>query len=441
MSYIKRKDISFKVAYLIGVPKEILDNNYSGYEELYAELQNNKEASIIRYLSKLRTNLMKNFKRTDEEMRYNLKNLSSLEWFDKDEISQLEKWGINVIQANCRAETYSASFCKLIEENIVNCKSLFPDWVNWDYLKSLFIVPKYSSKEVLIAEFEKFRGYMSFYPYSQYIYWEPFDCKGMLLDDELFLKSLYSLHNDKFLDKSKYIDVSSITMDDICDFIENSKKVVIAVDCENTDVYKLYGFLNTLNNDVVNKIEKIILFDDAHTVETWKLLSNHISIPTEYIAVERVLENKSLVDIKMATGICKSHYCDEVDSFIIVSSDSDYWGVISSLPNAKFMVVYENYKSSSISLNNYYNNGIPCCSLDEFYTGNTSRLKEDILIKSANLRLKSISFNCRDLLNNIYADTRIKALDEEKEAFYNKYLKNLKTTVDKEGTFTLKIGC
>lgn len=440
MSYIKRKQVSFRVAYLIGVADEILKSNYTECDELYKNLKNSKEASTIRYLSKLRTALMKNFKRTDEEMRFHLKNINSIEWFNDIEISKLESWGINVIQVNCRAETYSIHFCKLIEANIDNCRFMFPDWVNWDYIRSLFLIPKYNKKNVLISEFEKFRTYMSFYPYSMYIYWEPFDCKGMLIDDELFLKSLYSLHNDKFLDKSKYVDVSSSTIDNIYGFIENSKKVAIVVDCENTDVYKLYGFLNTLDEDVVNKIDKVILYDDANTVETWKVLSKYISIPTEYNIVERILENKSLVDIKMATGICKSHYCDNVDSFIIVSSDSDYWGVISSLPEAKFMVVFEDLKASNVSLNNLLNNNILACSLDEFYSGSTDKLKEDVLLKTANKRLDSISFNCKDLLNEIYTSVRINASEEEKEAFYNKYLKGIKVTIDSEGNFKIKAG-
>ena len=101
MSYIKRKQVSFRVAYLIGVADEILKSNYTECDELYKNLKNSKEASTIRYLSKLRTALMKNFKRTDEEMRFHLKNINSIEWFNDVEISKLESWGINVLQVKC----------------------------------------------------------------------------------------------------------------------------------------------------------------------------------------------------------------------------------------------------------------------------------------------------------------------------------------------------
>lgn len=37
-------------------------------------------------------------------------------------------------------------------------------------------------------------------------------------------------------------------------------------------------------------------------------------------------------------------YKNDVDSFVIVSSDSDYWGLISSLPDAHFLVMIEREK-------------------------------------------------------------------------------------------------
>lgn len=40
---------------------------------------------------------------------------------------------------------------------------------------------------------------------------------------------------------------------------------------------------------------------------------------------ERVMENKSLVDIMLTARVCKKDFANDVDSFIIASSDSDYW--------------------------------------------------------------------------------------------------------------------
>ena len=61
----------------------------------------------------------------------------------------------------------------------------------------------------------------------------------------------------------------------------------------------------------------------------------------EHIVIDRVTERKSLVDIVMTAGVCQNHFAEGIDSFILVSSDSDFWGLITSLPNAKFLVMYE----------------------------------------------------------------------------------------------------
>ena len=102
----------------------------------------------------------------------------------------------------------------------------------------------------------------------------------------------------------------------------------------------------------------------------------------------------------MSVGICESHFKDNVDSFIVVSSDSDFWGTISSLPDANFMVVYENEKSSDKAINVMESNNVVSCCLD----------------------------------------SRIVANEEERNAFYNKYLKNVKVSVDNEGNLSLKVG-
>ena len=440
MGSVKRKNLSFIVAYLIGVSDKNLLNDYEEYSDLYDKLSSLKEANIIRYLSRLRTSLLKNFKKTDKEIVYNLKNINSLSWFDNEEIDKLEEWGISIIQANCRAEKYSSLFCTLIEENIDNCRFLFPEWLDWSYIRELFVVPNSSSKEVLIKEFEKYISYISYYPYSMYIHWDPFDCKGMLLDDGLFLKSLFSLHGKEFNDKSKYKDVSDFTSNNILDFINNSEKVVIAVDCENTDVYKLYGFLSTLSTNAISKIEKMVLYDDENTVETWKLLSKYTKIPVEYLLVDRVLNRKSLVDIKMTAGICESHYKYGINSFIIVSSDSDYCGVISSLPSAKFMVVYENIKSSNYVINGLKVNNVLCCSLDDFYSGDNTRLKEGVIQQKLTNAFNSLDLNFNEMLDTICKEAHIDCVDGEKKAFYNKFFKSLKLFIDKEGNIKILVN-
>lgn len=104
------------------------------------------------------------------------------------------------------------------------------------------------------------------------------------------------------------------------------------------------------------------------------------------------------------------------------------------------MVVYENEKSSNVVLNKMESNNIVSCSLDDFYTGNVSKLKEDILVKLTNDALSVVDVNLKGVMDIIYRNARISANDDEKTAFYNKYLKSIKVTVDGDGNLKLKVG-
>jgi len=154
---------------------------------------------------------MQKFKKTDDEMRFNLKNLNRLDWYDADNIRQLEKWGFEIIKVNYRAEKYALDFTKLIHENIDKCSHLFPDWVNWDYIKDLFIIPSYTKKGVLVAEFKKYMDKIDYYPFQMYIHWTPTDCGSIIYSDGKFLNTIYKMNNDIFTDTSKFKDAHEET--------------------------------------------------------------------------------------------------------------------------------------------------------------------------------------------------------------------------------------
>ena len=107
---VDTKEVVTAIAFLIGVRKSTLETSFreecpDTLDTLYAS----KEATIIRYLSKLRTSLFQHFKKTDDAMRFDLKNLTSLEWYDKDNIRQLEKWEYR----SFRRITVPKSICRI----------------------------------------------------------------------------------------------------------------------------------------------------------------------------------------------------------------------------------------------------------------------------------------------------------------------------------------
>ena len=435
MAYAKRKYICVIVAYMAGVADTHLESNFGERADLLKQLRGDKDATIIRYLSKLRTTIMRNFKSTDDALKSTLGGISKVSYFNADEIKQLEKWGVNVTVFNGKAPDYSSNFNKLINENIDACSRLFPSWVEWSYIKGLFTMTKYNNSQAMIDEYDKFVKCSNFYPFGVYINWSPVDCSGFVRNDEIFLKTLYSQHQREFTDKSKYIEVDKTN---IFSFINSSQKIVIAVDCENVDIYKLYSFLEGLSSKDKEKIERIMLFDDVNTIDTWKSLESYIDIPVEYYKVDRVLGRKSLVDMRMAVGICEAHFNRSVDSFMIVSSDSDYYTVISSLPNANFMVVYENEKVSQVVLEVYDKESVAHCSLDECYSGSSTNLKEKVIYDEINEELGNICFDLKSVLTKIYKTNNMNVTDDEDSAFFKKVSSGIKLVSSKEGVFSLK---
>lgn len=438
---VDTKEIVTTIGYMIGVKKNILEQCFGEeYHELLQTLYVNKETSIIRYLCKLRTTLMQKFKKTDDEMRFNLKNLNSMDFYDQDNIKQLEKWGFEIIKPNYRSEKYMLDLAGLISANIDNCFELFPDWVNWNYIKDLFVIPQYTKKGVLKSEFNIYMKNIEYYPFQMYIHWKPEDHGSILYTDGKFLGIIYRQHNDIFTDFTKYKDAHSETKNNIYDFIDRGYKTAIAVDCENSDVYKLYSVLKNLNQDELSKIEKIVLYDDYHTTSGWDWLEKFTKIPIEHIEVNRVTDQKSLVDIKMTAGVCTDYYENNITSFILVSSDSDYWGLISTLTKAEFLVMYEHSKCGQAIKRALSEHNIYYCSIDDFCSGNIEELKKAVLFSCLEKYLSEIiSLNGKELVRKIYEEARISASEKEMENFYDRYIKTLRLRVDNDGNFTVEI--
>ena len=163
-------------------------------------------------------------------------------------------------------------------------------------------------------------------------------------------------------------------------------------------------------NALLSKIVKIILFDDIHTSTAWKLLDSFTEIPVQHENIVRVKEEKSLVDIRLSVGTTKEFYQNRIDSFILASSDSDYWGLIPVLEEAHFLVAVEEEKVGTAIRRKLEDAGITYCYLDDFCTGNSGQIKERALLKEIQDRLEEeVNFNIRDVLNEALAASKIKS--------------------------------
>ena len=436
-------DIVSRVAYLIGVPRYIFENEAEPPKmEIHDTLETNKAARIIRYLCMVRAEIILNYGRISKLMKTDFRSIYTVpEYIPKQALDQLARDGINLNKKpGTKLRSYIVELNKLIRDRINNCKDIFPTWLNWDYIRELFNMPNGMTEAGVIAASNCFFSHLECYPYSIYINWNPWECGNLLYSDKKFVTLLYEQHSDSFGDMSKVSDASTYVKDSIYNFIDDASKLVMVVDCENTDPYRLSATLSGLGASYAAKILKIILVDDVNTVDAWRILASHINIPVEHIMTERVKQTKSLVDIQLTAAVCKEHYASNADSFIIVSSDSDYWGLITSLPNAHFLVMVERENCSFELRKALSDNNIFYCYIEDFYTGDGESLKKAVLFTELNKTLDAaISLNINEMMDAALATARIDMTPTVKKQFVDKHIRQMRLEIDEDGTVRLEL--
>lgn len=432
--------ISATFAYMIGIPKEKFVLYEDTSSDILNKLKSDKNATIIRSLCILRNCLMKNFSKTDTKLYGTLENINKQPWFNQEAISFLIKNNINPILTNARASKYAVYFNELIDRYIDKCKSFYPEWVNWKYIRNLFY--KSSNPKILRNEFDKFHQNYEAYPFQCYFNWQTPSVQGYLLTtDKKFLDIVYEDNHDTF-DNDLYVqDVPQNSKNEIYDFVQQSTSTIVAVDCENTDCIALCGVLGSLNSDELNKITKIILFDDPNTTSAWGLLHKFTSIPVEHIDIQRVTQRKSLVDIRMTAGVCAEYYKGNADSFILFSSDSDFWGLISSLPEAKFIVLYQAESVGEAIKEVWKTHNIKHYDIDDFCQENSRQFKKAVLGDLLASKLSKIQIgNAKDMTQEIFRTSKIPLNEKEKKEFYEKFIRKITVDIREDGDFYLKIA-
>lgn len=180
-------EIVSKVAYLIGVPKRIFDNEHEAPKiEIYEKLDADKTARIIRHLCIIRTAIERNFKHINERMKFSYLSISSMpEYVPQDSLQQLNADGVSFIKkSSTKLSQHIVEINKLISDRINNCKKLFPLWLNWLYVKNLFLMPDGLKEEGTKAAADIYYAHLLFYPYQMYINWEPEDVGNLLYNDK-----------------------------------------------------------------------------------------------------------------------------------------------------------------------------------------------------------------------------------------------------------------
>ena len=429
------------VAYLLGVPKKIFEHDYEPPKiDVYERLEKNRHTRIIRHLCILRTAIESKFKVINDRMTHEYRSLMTIPEVPKESIEQLAADGIQIIRAKYELADYIMYINRYISDRINNCRELFPIWLSWQYLRNIFLMPNGLTEKGTKEAAQLYYANKLYYPYQMYMNWKPSDQGNILYNDRKFVTLLYEWNNDEFTDFSKVSDVSGFTKGSIYEFLDDSIRTVMVVDCENSDPYNLCATLNNLSHETMGKIVKIILYNDVNAASAWSILENYTKIPVENILIERVKENKSLVDIRLSVGACREFYENKADSFIIVSSDSDYWGLISSLPEARFLVMVEHDKCGPDLKAAMINSGITFCYIDDFYSGNSNDIKLNALIREVYRYMEqAVQLNVYEMMNAAFQSTRVTMSESEKKQFYNRYIKPMHLVIDNAGNVSIQL--
>ena len=141
----------------------------------------------------------------------------------------------------------------------------------------------------------------------------------------------------------------------------------------------------------------------------------------------------------MTAFVCGEHYKNNISSFILVSSDSDFWGLISSLPDAKFMMMFEYSKIGEAIKKTLSEHQIFYCAIDDFYMGRIDEFKRFVLFHLLKKYLPDIfKYNGKELVSHLYEEARINADQSEQNNFYKKYIQTLRFVADDDGNMRLE---
>lgn len=432
------------MAYLIGVDEYYYQSD-TGEERpqiaVFRKLKTNKNARIIRNLCMVRTGIEKNYISIVRAFLHEFKNIGSVpDYISVSAVNELCEDGINLHRSRPDVNQYLMDINREIGNRINNIKNLFPEWLKWEYVRALFIMPNGQKPEGIKAAGAEYNSNRNRYPYQCYINWEGSDNGNILYNDEKFVTLLYMSHEDCFEDLSLVRDASSNTYNNIYNFIESSAKTLIVVDCENSNPVKLAACLSGIAAHNMQKVHKVLLVDSDYTTSGWGILSRIPNLPIDHIVIPRIVEHKSQVDMALAARTCQEVYKNGVDSVVLVSSDSDYWALIQALSDIDFLVMVESGKCGASMRSALESKNIYYCYIDDFcthasYSIKTAAVKEHI----QQVLDQSLQLNINTLLEDALHDTWMQMTPKEKEGFIKRYLKTIRTDIDENGNLKLVI--
>ena len=452
-----KREIVSKIAFLIGIddkyfgidPTQNENMNPQFYRSVYDEMNQDKEARIVRNLCRLRTKIQRNFKAIYTEMNSDIKNLDSIpDLVPQDALKTLESDGIQFVRARRRLDEYIVDVHNYLLPHVPNCQKFLPDWIKWPYVRNLFFINRGNTIEGNKEAARTYSEFRDLFPYQSFINWDPDGSDGNILrDDAKFLPILYERNRDRFYDMSKVTEAGDAALTNPEDFFARSQRVIVAVDCENADPCKVIGIIKDLDaKGLVNKISKILLVDDEHTSSQWRALRRNENLPLEYYLTDRVKDEKSAVDVAMTIKFYREivqaqNEGNPIDSAVIISSDCDFWPLIELTPEVKFLVMLEYDNCSQAYYQRLQNNDISFFYIDEFFMSGNVELKTEVVLQEVIHEIEENHLNKLNLfsvINRALLKLDLKMTETEITQFLEKYITVMSIGFAKNGSAVLQ---
>ena len=439
------KNIALTVGFLLGVNEEAMMKRLESPDEflpIKETLEKDEAAVAIRHLNNIRSNLMLHFKDVSRNLRNMNANFVPLDKMDifKDDFKVISRMSIFIITGKSDINEYLKRINNEIVKRIDKVEKYFPEWVRFKHIRTMFTMPNNIEEES-----KKFQCNQSLYPFQRYFNWrEPFDCGYILSTDLDLLSVIYKNGNETFTDTDRVCDASDKVKNNINEFINTASKVQVFIDGENADPYRFASAIDSLKDHEIEKINKIVVYyDSEHTTKAWTSLKHFTyGIEVEAIPVERINNNKSLVDHSLVWGVSKAIFQEKVDSIILVSSDSDFWSVIDASEDVRYLVMVESEKCGYDFKNLLRNKDVFYCYLDKFMTPDDDRFF-NLVFKTELEKILKERFslgNANELLADVLQSCRAETSKAEKDMLYEKYIKTLSLGIDRDGEFFVKIA-
>lgn len=447
MLKIKKKGNKYEivntVSFLIGVRKEIFQQDVGTFKGImYNKLMQKSECLLIRSLCILRNNLEYNYDIINRKLTYSHCDLSDLDsYIDIGALDVVRQSGIRLRFESFNIVEYIKEINSLIDQNIDKCQYLFPSSLNWLYIRSVFLMPGGNIQKRIVNEGIQFISHRSFYPYQMYIGLQPDESDGnVLYNDIKFLKFVYRKNNDRFDENILSSHLNKLTEKDIINlnnFLSNKERILVVVDCENTQLSRFYNYLIDSKLCDNHNIDEIVLFADVNASSNWNLLSKFFNVNISYQSVNRILENKSLVDFAFMQKIIESNARREHDGFIIVSSDSDYISLLRSVSSDNLMFVLDIERTSYKLINKFNDLSIKYNIMPE-YTGTSinelsnsdSFITEALMCSIREILGSNTKFNIQDMFEQSIKVSGIFVPNELKESIYKRILNDLQLSIN-----------